>query len=117
MFVRLIAFFLIAESMLTAVRVAQLVSQIGVYDGIAVTLIVLRGLLAAAQFMGGWLIAQRRLQGPAIASLALLAGAALTLFDVGLRLAPTGTYPWLRWHITVGYAAYALAAVWYLRRQ
>ena len=65
MLVRLIAFVLIAESMLTAVRVAQLVSQIGVYDGIAVTLIVLRGLLAAVQFMGGWLIAQRRPQGPA----------------------------------------------------
>jgi hypothetical protein len=116
MLTRLLAFLLIAESLWTARNLAMLVSTLAVYDGLATMLIGLRGLVATLQFTGGWLLAKRRPPGGVFASTGLLAGALLTIFDVGLRLAPTGTYPWLRWQITLGYAAYAAAAVWWLRR-
>jgi len=115
--VRLLAFALIAESLFGGLRVAELISQLGGYDGVAVTLIVLRGLLGALQFMGGWLLASRRPQGLSIAGWAFAGAALITPFDVGMGLAPTSVYPWLRWQVTIAYDVYAVAALIYLRWQ
>ena len=114
---RLLASFLLAESLFGAVRVAGLLSTLGGHDVIAVVLILLRGLLGALQFIAGWLLATHRPQGYALAQGAFLAGAILTPFDVGLGLAPTSVYPWYRWHVTAAYCVFALAAARFLRRQ
>ena len=114
---RLIAFLLIAEAMFGALRVAGLLPQLSTYDFVAITLIVLRGLLGAWQFVSGWLLANRRPQGLAMAPWALVASATLTVFEVGLNLAPTDIYYWLRWQVTGGYALYAISAAVYLWRQ
>ncbi len=113
---RVVAFLLIAEAMFGALRLSSLVGQMGIYDSLAVTIILGRGLLGALQFTGGWLLASNRPAGPAIARWALLAGAAITVLDVGLRLAPTTVYYWYRWQVTAVYAVYALSAAWWLGR-
>ena len=112
---RLLASALIAESMFGALRVANLISQLGTYDSIAVTLILARGLLCALQFTGGWLLASRRPQGFALAPWAFVGAALITPFDVGMGLAPTPVYPWLRWQVTIGYEIYAILALLFLR--
>jgi hypothetical protein len=89
--------------------------RLSAYDFDAITLIALRGLVGAWQFVSGWLLANRRPQGLAMAPWALLASAALTFFELGLNLAPTDIYYWLRWQVTGGYAAYAIIAAVYLR--
>ena len=80
---RLLASLLIAESMFGALRVAGLVSQLQGHDAIAVALIVARGLLCALQFVGGWLLANRRPQGFALAPWAFVTAALLTLAALG----------------------------------
>jgi hypothetical protein len=90
----------------------MLLPQLGIYDGVAIVLIVARGALGALQFTGGWLVANKRPAGPVIARWALLVGAVLTIFDVGLRLAPSSIYYWYRWQVTAAYGLYAVTAVW-----
>lgn len=114
---RLLAFLLIAEGLLGGVRTAELLPLLPAYDTVAIALILARGFLGAAQFVSGWLLANRRPQGFAMAPLVLLAGAALTCLDVGFNLAPTSVYYWLRWQVTGAYAVYALGAAAYLRRR
>ena len=114
--IRVIAFLLIAESMLTAARLAAFLPSIAVYDGVALLLIVLRGLLAPLQFAGGWFVASKRPQGRPLATAALALGAVLTVFDVGLGLAPSPVYPWWRWQATAFYAIYALVGIAAMQR-
>jgi hypothetical protein len=114
---RLLASLLIAESMFGGLRVAGLIPRLEGYDAVAVALILARGLLHALQFVSGWLLASRRPQGLALAPWAFLAAAILTLFDVGLGLAPTSIYPWMRWRVTAAYAVYAIAAAIFLWRR
>ena len=80
----------------------------------AVALILLRGALGALQFIGGWLLANRRPQGYGLSQWAFACAALLTPFDVGMGLAPTSIYPWLRWQVTIAYEVYALAAIIFL---
>jgi hypothetical protein len=68
------------------------------------------------QFAGGWFVASTRPQGSPLAVAALVGGAVLTVFDVGLGLAPSPVYPWLRWQATVVYAIYASIGVIVMRR-
>ena len=114
--VRVVAFLLIAESLLTAARMASMLPVLAVYDGVALLLIVLRALLVPLQFAGGWSVASRRPQGPPLARAALVLGAALTVFDVGLGLAPSPVYPWWRWQAALAYAIYASIGVIVMRR-
>jgi hypothetical protein len=117
LFVRAIAFLLIAEAMFGALRLSVLLSQLGIYDALAIALILARGALGVLQFTGGWLLANHRPAGTLFARWALLAGAVLTIFDVGFQLAPTSIYHWYRWHVTVAYGLYAVAAIWCLTLQ
>ena len=112
--VRVIAFCLIAEAMFGALRLSVLLSQLGIYDALAIALILARAALGVLQFTGGWLLANHRPAGAMFARWALFAGAVLTVFDVGLQLAPTSIYHWYRWHVTVAYAFYAAVALWCL---
>ena len=115
--VRLIAFALIFEAMFAGLYVANALAQLGIYDAIAVTLIIARGLLGAVQFAGGWLLANRRPQGVVLAQWGLAGGAVVTILGVGFDLAPTSIYHWLRWQATGVYVVYAIAAVAVLRRR
>lgn len=115
MVTRLLAFLLIAESLFGVLRVAGLLPLLPGHDAIAIALILARGLLGALQFAGGWMLATRRPQGFALARWAFLGGAILTPFDVGLGLAPTSIYAWLRWQVTAAYVAYAIGAYLFLR--
>jgi hypothetical protein len=98
-----------------ALNFAQLVPQIGIYTAPTIALILLRGVVNAFLFAGGWTLANRRPQGPALARYALAASAVLTLFDVGLNLAPTSVYPWWRWQVTGGYGIYVTICIWALK--
>jgi hypothetical protein len=111
---RAIAFCLIAESMFGALRLSTLLAQIGIYDALAIALILARAGLNVLQFTAGWLLANHRPPGIVFARGALCAGAVLTIFDVGLQLAPTDIYFWYRWHVTLAYGLYAAAALWCL---
>lgn len=112
---RLIAFLLLAESLFGALNFTQLISQIGIYTPLTITLILLRAAVNALLFVGGWTLANRQPQGPALARYALLASAVLTVFDVGLNLAPTTIYPWWRWEVTAGYGIYVTLCIWALK--
>ena len=112
---RLIAFLLIAESLFGALNFTQLISQIGIYTPLTIALILLRAVVNAFLFVGGWTLANRRPPGPALARYALLASAVLTVLDVGLNLAPTMVYSWWRWQFTATYAVYAAACIWALK--
>src|SRR6187455_3351646 len=84
---RVIAFLLIAESLVGALNFTQLISQIGIYTPLTIAFILLRVVVNAFLFAGGWTLANRRPQGPALARYALVASAVLTFCDVGLNLA------------------------------
>ena len=112
---RVIALLLIAESLVGALNFTQLISQIGIYAPLTIALILLRAVVNAFLFVGGWTLANRRPQGPALARYALIASAVLTLFDVGLNLAPTMVYPWWRWQVTAAYLVYAAACIGILK--
>jgi len=113
---RLIAFALIAEALFSALRLATLLPQLGIYDPLAIGLIVARGALGALQFTGGWMLANHRPAGPVLARWALAGGAVLTVLDVGFRLAPSNVYYWYRWQYTGAYLAYAAMAIAVLSR-
>jgi hypothetical protein len=112
---RLIAFLLLAESLFGALNFTQLISQLGIYTPLTIALILVRAVVNAFLFTGGWTLANRRPQGPALASYALAASAVLTMFDVGLNLAPTMVYSWWRWQVTLGYFIYAVICIWILK--
>jgi hypothetical protein len=112
---RLIAFLLIAESLVGALNFTQLISQISIYTPLTIALILLRVVVNAFLFVGGWTLANRRPQGPALARYALLTSGVLTVFDVGFNLAPTMIYPWWRWQVTGGYLIYAATCIWALK--
>lgn len=114
---RLLAFLLIAEGIFNAVYVAGLVSALPGHDASVVVFVLLRGLVSALQFAGGWSLAERRPGGLPLARASLIAGAVLTTFDVGLNLAPTNIPYWYRWHWTGIYWIYALVAIWLLTRR
>jgi hypothetical protein len=114
--VRLLAFALIFEAMFAGLYVANALAQLGIYDTVAVSLIIARGLLGAVQFAGGWILATGRPQGVVLAQWGLAGGAIVTILGVGFNLAPTSIYHWLRWHATAVYVAYAIAAIAILRR-
>jgi hypothetical protein len=115
--VRLLSFLLIAEAIVNGLSVATLISALPGHDTSVVIFVLVRGLVSALQFAAGWSLAERRPSGVALGQAALLAGAVLTCFDVGLNLAPTNIPYWYRWHWTGIYSAYALAAIWFLRRR
>ena len=115
--VRLLSFLLIGEAIVNGLGVATLISALPGHDTSVVIFVLVRGLVSASQFAGGWSLADRRPSGLTLARASLLAGAILTTFDVGLNLAPTNIPYWYRWHWTAIYWVYALVAIWFLRRR
>lgn len=102
--------------MFGAMRVAGLLPALGIYAPVTIVMIVLRGLLCALQFAGGWFLAERRPQGLQLAVGAYVGGLVLTPLDVGLGLAPSPVYAFFRWQATAVYCTYAVAALIILAR-
>ena len=113
---RVVAVLLIAESLFGALTFTQLLPQLGAYTPITIALIVLRAVTNAFLFVAGWTLANNRPQGAALARGALLASAVLTIFDLGLNLAPSNVYYWLRWQVTAAYGIYAITCAYLLKR-
>src|SRR5437016_120041 len=88
---------LILEGMLAALRIANLLPTIMVYDAVALILIALRGGVGALAFVSGWLLRIKRPPGETLAQAALLSSAVLTTLEIGARLAPSNLDPAYRW--------------------
>jgi hypothetical protein len=81
-----------------------------------VALILAGGAVGALQAASGVLLLERKPQGRALGQTALVLSAVLTTLIVGVRLAPSDIYYWIRWEFTAGYWTYALIGIWILRR-
>ena len=112
----ILALALIVESVFNALYVAGLLRALSIYDGVAVALILARGMTGALQFTGGWTLMTKRPGAAVLARLALIVSAALTTVDVGFNLAPTSVYPWWRWQVTIAYWIYAVLGIYLTRR-
>jgi hypothetical protein len=114
---RLAAFLLVIDALLTGVWLANLLPVLAAYDLLVFALLIARGFTAAALFTGGWLLLGDRPAAAAIARGALLVSAMLLTIEIGFRLAPSNLDPTFRWPLVVLYWLYALAVRWYLGRK
>ncbi len=112
----ILAALLIIESLFAGLYVGRLVPALAGHDLSVVAVILARGGVGALQFAAGWMLANRRPPGPALAGWAWLAAAVWTTLAVGLNLAPTMVYPWWRWQVTAAYCAYAAVGILIVRR-
>jgi hypothetical protein len=112
-----LAFLLILEAIVTEIWIAGLLPSLAAYDAVVLVLVVARAIIAAALFMGGWLLLNQRPAAAPIAGPALLVSAGLMTVEIGFRMAPSNLDPTFRWPVVGLYWVYALVASWYLRRQ
>ncbi len=113
---RLLGFVLLLEAALAALATLRAVPSLPGYDAIANIVILARAAVGALQLAGGLMLVERKPPGPALARAALLASAVVTMLVVGLRLAPSDVYYWIRWQFVASYWAYVLVGIWILRR-
>jgi hypothetical protein len=113
---RLAAFLLVIDALLAVLWLANQVPALAGQDALVIVLLIARGFTAAALFIGGWLLLERRPAAFAIARSALLVSAALITIEVGFRQAPSNLDPTFRWPVVVLYWLYALAVRWYVGR-
>ena len=106
--IRIAAFLLIAEGLLEALWLANVVPVIAAHGPLTVVLLIARGLVAAALLMSGWQILGSRLPAAAIARGALIASAVLITLEIGMRLSPSNLDPTFRWPVVVAYWGYAI---------
>ena len=113
--VRLAAYLLVIDALLTCVWLANQLPVLAAYDLPVLALIVARGFTAAALFMSGWLLLGGRPAAAAIARGALLVSAMLTTVEIGFRQTPSNLDPTFKWPVVVLYWLYAIVLRWYLR--
>ena len=114
---RLLGLILIVEAVFAGLSTLRSIPALPGYDAITVALIVAGAGVGALQMTSGFLLIDRKPAGPALAQAALLISGVVTTLVTGLRLAPSDIYYWNRWQFVAGYWAYALAAIWYLRKR
>ena len=107
--VRVLSFLFVAESVLAAFYLSQLISALPGHDTSVIAVILARGVVGALQFMAGWLLGARRPVGVVVARWAIVGAMTWELLAVGFNLAPTGIYPWWRWQATGIYFIYGTA--------
>ena len=105
---------LIFEGLYSAVRIAELVPTLMVYDGVTLTLLAVRAVVSGVECAAGWWLRAGRPVGRPLARWALLASALLLTVEIGARLAPSDLDPAFRWPFVAAYWAYALVAVAWL---
>ena len=112
----LLGLVLIAEAAFAGLSVLRSLPALPGYDAVAVSLILAGGGVGALQAASGVLLLDKKDPGPVLGQAALLMSAILTTLVVGLRLAPSDIYYWIRWEYVAGYWTYALVGIWILRR-
>jgi hypothetical protein len=114
-----IAILLIGESLLTGTWIAARLPVLAAYPITVVGLVVLRGLVGAWQFAGGYALIVRRGHpaGVEIAAWSLIASAVLLTIELGAGLSPSSLFPSYRWPVIGAYWAYAVAAWWWIRHR
>lgn len=112
-----LAFLLSLEAIVTVIWIAGLLPSMAAYDASVLGLIAGRAIVAAALFMGGWLLLHQRPAAAPIARSALLVSAGLMTVEIGFRMAPTNLDPTFGWPVVMLYWLYALGVWWYLRRE
>ena len=90
---------------------SRILSAAAAYDVVVLGMVLLRVLVSALQGVSAWLLISHALPAVALARLALISSAVLLVFEVGLRLSPSGLTPGTRLPVIVAYAVYALAGV------
>jgi hypothetical protein len=113
---RVLGTILIVEAAVAGLSTVQSLPALAGYDAIAVVLILAGAGVGALQLASGFLLIEKRPAGPALAQAALVASAIVTILTVGLRLAPSDVYYWIRWQFVAGFLVYVIVAVFYLRK-
>jgi hypothetical protein len=114
-----IAILLIGESLLTGTWIAARLPVLAAYPITVVGLVVVRGLVGAWQFAGGYVLLVRRGHpaGAELAAWSLIASAVLLTIELGAEFSPSSLFPSYRWPVIGAYWAYAIAAWWWIRRR
>jgi hypothetical protein len=114
-----IAILLIGEGLLTGTWIAGRLPALAAYPLVVIGLVLVRGLVGAWQFAGGYLLLLRRGHpaGAVLAAWSLIASAALLTIELGAQLSPSSLFPSYRWPVLGAYWAYAIAAWWWIRRR
>jgi hypothetical protein len=114
-----IAILLIGESLLTGTWIAGRLPVLAAYPSVVIGLVLLRGLVGAWQFAGGYVLLVRRAHpaGAELAAWSLIASAALLTIELGARLSPSSLFPSYRWPVIGLYWTYAIAAWWWIRHR
>lgn len=115
--IRVAAFLLVIDALLSGVWLASQLPLFAAQDALVIVLLIARGFTAAALFIGGWLLLERRPAAFAIARGALLVSAALITAEIGFRLTPSNLDPTFRWPVVALYWVYAVVLRWYLGRR
>jgi hypothetical protein len=102
---------LVAESALTALWITGLLPTLAVYDGLTLTLMALRVLVALLEFAAGAMLLRRQEPARLFARVALLASAPLLTAELGFRLTPSNLFPDYRWPVVGAYWAYVVCAL------
>src|SRR5262245_11352299 len=106
-----ISWLLIGESLYSAMWLVQRLGMLAVYDNVALTLLVARGVVTLAQFVAGWWLQRALPPARTLAITALGASAALLVCELGFRLGPTSVVPGWEWIYVGGYGVYAISAI------
>src|SRR3954452_23992609 len=105
----LIGLLLIVEGLSTGLWIARILQMLSALGWLVILLAVLRGLTGGVQLMGGMSLFTVR-PSVRLSQISLVASAALTTLEIGVRLTPNNLDPTWRWPLVVLYWAYALGA-------
>ncbi len=117
---RVIGVWLMVDAVATGMWFSAIADSLATRDTLSVAALVVRLMTAALSATAGWLITQRRPQGPVLGTVALALLAAFSLVTAWSGLMPTNLDPAWRWPvalITTSAAAAAIAVLRYESRE
>ena len=109
-FRRGVTFSLMAEAILSALRLSQLLPSLAFLPLVPAVLVGARLVVTALEFTAARFLSAGRPGGPLLASWVLLGSGSLVIPEVGLRLAPTDLDPTFKWGVVGAYWTYVLVA-------
>lgn len=112
---RVIGVWLMVDAVTTGLWFSAIADSLAGRDTLSVMVMVARLLTAALSAAAGWLIAQRRPQGPALGRAALVLVALFALVPAVSGVLPTNLDPAWRWPAAIVTTGAAVAAIAVLR--
>lgn len=112
---RVIGVWLMVDAVTTGLWFSAIADSLAARDTLSVTVMVARLLTAALSAAAGWLIAQRRPQGPALGRAASGLIALFAFVTAVSGVLPTNLDPAWRWPAAIATAGAAVAAIAVLR--